>query len=472
MGTSNDELFDKLIPRIRDGDCVLFLGPELFLNKENNSLYSAFSKIKCDQMNKAQIKFDGSQADNIYYTVNRYIKGSNEQQQGRSIENSISSEKKAFINLIDTSIKENELYSKLAKLPFYLTINTNPDDQVFRLQQANAGNRKYRFGYYDFTKENNEVQAEKDLPDEINPDNFVVYNVYGHATRDRARSIIISESEFVNFSRMVNLPGNGMPACIKNFIKNEKVCLFLGFRYESWPLKILLNALGFLADTTKQNISFVYNGLSMYQQDFYRDEMKFLFIESNANEFIDELAKRYGGADTDQGLTIQPEKPLKAVFISKAFPDNDDQKQDIRIREKISAQLRPLQLKGYISLWSEDLKMASENEPQLIKEKYESADIFILLGSDTLADQQVSVNMQSAIDLVKKDKAKTIVPVYVRYFSYDLIPGIDAQNWIPKMENKPVPIIDKEGNEDKKCTEVSEVIRKLIHDILLTQSHG
>jgi hypothetical protein len=172
-------------------------------------------------------------------------------------------------------------------------------------------------------------------------------------------------------------------------------------------------------------------------------------------------------------MNIQPPEPLKAVFISKVFPENDDQKQDIRIRDKIAAQLKPLQMKGYISFWSEDLKMAAENIPELIREKYGTADIFILLGSDSVFDEDIFSKTKMAIELVQKDRSRKIVPVYVRHFLYESIEGIDQQSWIPRADyNKPVPVIDDEGNEDKKCTEVCEAIRKLITEVLSKQGDG
>lgn len=474
MNKLSEKDFGILIDRIRDGDCVLFLGPDLFRDGENKNFYEEFSRRKTEQMKQEEIMFDETQSGNIYYTVNRYIRGMSDLQLvGRRLESTSGlAEKRAFTTLIESGIKENTLYGKLAELPFYLTINTNPDDMLLRCYQKKAAAAKYHFSYYDFMRENNELVAEKELPDEINPDNFVLYNVYGHATKERARSLITSEAEFIQFTRKVNLPNNGMPACIKNFIRNEKYCLFLGFNYEQWSLKILLQALGFTGDTPKQNISFAYNGLTKYHRDFYSDEMKFLFIDNNTEEFIDELVRRFGTDSPAPTLAIQPDKPLKGVFISKAFPGNEDEKQDIRIREKISAQLKPLQTKGYISLWSEDLKIASENEAEIIQEKYSNADIFILLGSDTLADQQVSERMLSAIAITKQDTAKKIVPVYVRYYAIEQIDGIESSSWIPKADNKPVPIIDDGGNEDKKCAEVSDEIRKLITEILSKKKNG
>lgn len=474
MTNLSDKDFETLIARIRDGDCVLFLGPDLFASAEKQSFYAEFSRQKCEQMKREQIDFDESQAGNIYYTMNRYIRGMSEidKREQRLESTSLLAEKRAFVSMLETMTSRNPVYQKLAALPFYLTINTNPDDELFRCQQKMGGGRKYHFSYYDITRENNELVAQQDLPNEITPDNFVVYNVYGHATKEKVRSVITSESEFIQFTRKVNLQNNGMPACIRNFIRNDKYCLFLGFKYDQWSLKILLQALGFSGDTPQKNISFADNGLSRYQRDFYRDEMKFLFIDNNTEEFINELSGKFGAAPTGGTLTIQPDKPLKGVFISKAFPSTDDEKEDIRIREKISAQLKPLQTKGYISLWSEDLKIASENEEELIRDKYNSADIFILLGSDTLADSKVMERMQSAIEITKQDPSKKIVPVYVRYYPVDQITGIEPGSWIPKADNVPIPVIDTGGNVDKKCTEVSDEIRKLIMEILSKKANG
>lgn len=460
---------DKLVRRINTGDCVLFLGPDLFTGKDNASIYSSFSKGKCELMKKSGIKYDEQQEDNIYYTVTRYIKGITEQEKKEEdVQTSTSTEKVAFASFLKQNTLGNEMYKQLAKLPFCLTINANPDNYLHQLQQMQPiENRKYHFGYYDFMVDNNEARAEKTLPSEIDLNNFVVYNVYGDAAN--VRSVILNESDFIAYSRQVNLTGNGMPTVIKNFIKTGKVCLFLGFKYDSWPLKILLQSLGFSITIPEQNISFSYNGLAQYHADFYADELKFVFFNADKEEFIDKLYKRF---TESSGTAGTPKEPVNAVFISKAFPRDSFQEEDKKIRDKISARLTSLISKGHLTVWAEDLKKASESESTLIDTKFKAADIFILLGSDALFDDDVDMLMQKAIALVQQDPRKQIVPVYVRHFNYKNIEGIHPGSWIPVEGTEPVPILDNPGTVDRKCTEVSNHISQLVSDIISKKANG
>jgi hypothetical protein len=112
----DDSEFDDLIKQIREGDCVLFLGPDLFRDRDGKNIYEEFSRMKCGQMSQNKINYDESQSSNIYYTVNRYIRGMNDlQEQERRLE-SVSSlnEKRSFNSLIESSVRENDLYRQLA----------------------------------------------------------------------------------------------------------------------------------------------------------------------------------------------------------------------------------------------------------------------------------------------------------------------------------------------------------------------
>jgi hypothetical protein len=462
-----EDQIDSLLNRIKYGDCVLFLGPEVLVNTKGAALSYVYSNLICSKMVAEGIEYDDSRRDDIYYTVNRYIKGRNQIEKGL-IKTTELTLKRDYGNFLKANMKASETLEKLAKLPFYLTINTNPDDLINGLIQANIENRSCRFWYYDVNRNDNELQAENKLPGEINAENYVVFNAYGHSADDHLQSIIIREAEFLEFSKKINNINNGIPAVLKNFIKNNKICLFIGFQYESWPLKVLLHALGFSKEIPDQNISFNYRGLLKYQSDFFKDELKFMFIDSDPEGFIHSLYHRYLDLNIpNQIITHVPKQKVKIVFISD-LSNSVDAKKDNAIRNKISGQLKPLEMKGQITMWAEDYLPSGTNIENVRRQCYSDADIFVLIaGASILGSEEYYSRIGEVLTLLEQNPRKKFIPVYASYFMYNAFDAISTNNWIPTDDAKPVPILDGTDSDiDRKVLCVCEKIKNQIFDIL------
>ncbi|RXK86384.1 SIR2 family protein [Filimonas effusa] len=454
---------DQLLDRIKYGDCVLFLGPDILVDNRGMPLSVSYSHDICNRMQKANIDFDTTQQNDIYYSTNRYISGLNKLQSNNYVKTTDLTIKREYNKFINDKASYTNLHKHLSKMPFYLTINTNPDDLIFKLIKEDIGtNQKCHFGYYDITKDNNEGRAEKDLPAEINTENYVVYNVYGHASDNTASSVIIRESEFLDLSRKINTTGNAMPDVIKTFIKNNKICLFLGFQYDSWPLKILLRSLGFTQDVPGQNISFTYNGLLKHHADFYKDNLQFVFIDSEPSSFVTFLYERMQeNISPDDILKKIPDKPLNIVFISD-LSDTEDSKIDTQIRDHIANTLQPLRYNGFISMWSEDLPTGGTDKQAELTRRYNEADMFIVVGTANLFAADYFSRIENALALTHEGN-KMLIPVYARDFLYNDISGITNNSWIPRENNKPVPVKE---DLDRRGLAACEVIKTHITTIL------
>jgi len=456
-----DEDLDVFIERIKFGDCVLFLGPDLFRDAKQESLYRNYSLSKCRQMEARQIEFDSTQEQNLNYTVNRYIDGLNEHISAMLIKPDQLMEKRNFSEFIKKNLSVKQLYDKLALFPFQLVINTNPDRTIYDSFSEKLGEDRCCFWYYDFNRQDNEQVAESHLPLEITPDKTVIYNVYGYDAPASTPSILLGETDYLEFVRKVNMPQNGLPVSIRNFIRNNRICLFIGFQHESWTLKILLQALGF-SEQTRNNFTFPADRWLPHVEHFYRGSFNFSFRHPGAEVFVDKLYQRFM-----QNAVPVPSatRLVQLVFICcTASADGDDYRKDLRVRDKIAKQLKPKQLEGKISIWADDIA-GGEHKVEVRNERYAAADIFIVIGSDLLYDEKVHANFTHACQLLKQDPGKRIIPVFARHFLLEQVKEIPHGDWIPRNAAGPVPVLDEGRDEDKTITEACSRILEIIDQV-------
>jgi hypothetical protein len=449
------ELINALTQRLQYGECVLFLGPDVLTTADGIPAANAFSAVLYNEIKSNNIEFDEQQKDNLYYTSGRYIKGINDAFKfQKETEHSL---KRKYGQLLQ-QVKPNSIFEQLAALPFYLTINTNPDEGFYGLLKQQNGNGKCSFGYYDYTRKDNELLSGQQLPAEINSENRVVYNVYGHNHPERIRSLVTAESHFIEFSRAVNLPGNGMPNAIKNFISGGRICLFIGFRYGRWPLKLLLTALGFSKEVPEQNVSLLYDTESKHDFHFYRDELKFAFLSGGYREFTGQLYNSYRAMGTPASAAT-PEKPVHIVFISDITEADEDAKKDRKIRDNICKQLKPLEQNGYISQWTESIKLAGTDREQVLNEQYNNADIFVVIASGQLPATEYFSRIAKAKEAAAQHRNKKIIPVYGRHCLINQYP-FEEKEWIPRSSgNQPEAVLVLNTDEDRKIMEVAKYIQ-------------
>lgn len=465
------------------GQCVLFLGPDLLTGKDKVPLYQEFSHTLFQELQQLakekdkKIFFDEQRKGDLTYTSERYI-----HERNRLLGYTSVTEiglKKRLSQYIDDHAFTGSMYQQLSELPFYLILNASFDRHIYELIKKNRTGEdvQHFFAYYDNYKGKNETNTRSRLPDEIDYYNNVVYNVFGFMGEKKDKpqpsfanceSIILKELEFMNYSKNINLPDNGIPSIITNFLNRDKTCLFLGFQHEDWHLKILLKALSFPKETTDKNSYSLWNfdRISSHNH-FYEDEMKFLFIPQNPELFVDTLYRTCMPESQEAPRPASPrlKRTVNIVYISDLSDDRETE-YDQDILDRVSGQLKGLETNGMITQWSEALLKASDNRQQEIQRRYEQTDLFVVLAGVTFLSSKYYERLELAVSMTGKNPSAKIIPLYLRHFSIPDIPGIQKGQWLPvDQAGQPTPIKSgPEDEQDKKIKDICEFIIKQIHN--------
>jgi hypothetical protein len=198
--------FNKIVSEINAQNCILFLGPEI---------------QKIDGKDIQEAFFDGlddaKKADAIYYPDEKLWSFRN-----------IQARRKIIIELGDyynAHLNEaNELYKKIAALPFHLIISLIPDDSISKT--FNFFNVTHTFDF--FTREQKDcIKPGKEHP--------LIYNLFGNIEK---RDYVLSHQDFHSFTEAV--VRTGFPTNLKDALFNANHLIFLGIGFDKWYHVLLL----------------------------------------------------------------------------------------------------------------------------------------------------------------------------------------------------------------------------------------
>jgi hypothetical protein len=258
----NDEL---IIKRIYDQKCILILGPDIVFNFEKSLLNELSSHLN---KNGIEHKFDAY--DELFSS---------------NIDND-----PLFFDELSTffdNLTAAPIYQKIAEIPFHLIISLSPDlilKQVFEYNKLD-----YSFDYY------NKILNPKPIenPEKQKP---LIYNILG--SYKEYDSLVLCFRNVFDYLAAI-LGNKQLNSDLKYAINSAQSILFLGFKFDKWYFKMILQVLNLGEKAIKQaslkEIERI--GDKEVKQnmvvDFYKNEFKLQFIKQDENEVIDLLYNRF-----------------------------------------------------------------------------------------------------------------------------------------------------------------------------------
>jgi hypothetical protein len=382
------EDWKKLCKHIYEGNCILVLGSEfpIEFTCENNS--TTFAELLTDKIKEELRSFKRlpeavvSQLDNkelSQLTVD-YLnyKGVDKKISREDLECLLID----YLNVIISNAK-SAYFQKLLTLPFTLVVTTNYTK--FFQSELQKLDKIPSSAYYNFKGSRTEpVHTMAGSPGtELHP---FVYNLFGCI--DNSSSLVISDSDLIEFAIKVISKNPGLPANIRNELSDpQKIFLFMGLNFlnKSWYIRTLLQA---MESNNKGKMSYAVESNNKITNDddpallLFKDELKVSLHNFNQFEFIDSLIKHYdhyfGGL---QNITTAEDAPR--AFISYKSEDYD-------IVNEICQRLR----KQGINTWIDKERLYGNWELTIVNE-ISNADAFILMHSQQLINNPVNyVNVE------------------------------------------------------------------------------
>ena len=412
----NKVLLKNIVKHINEGSCIVILGPQL-LSSNGLSINAQLNKRLAENLEDMVKCYD--EDGFVSYEIEN--------------EEYVETEVKEFFD----ELNPNDLYQKIAEIPFSMVINTAPDLTLKNVMEDKGIDHVY--GYY---------HKGKTINPPVKTAARYVYNIFGDYTH--FDSMILTYSDLYEYLQSI-MENIGQE--IKKVLHESKTVLFFGFSFDKWYFQLLLwlmKVKGKVShDIGQENI-----------KDFFNTEFKVKFFKDNdAAEIIEELYKT-----KSEGHISEPElkefyaemyisyawggeSEEMAIELEKSLQDNKIRlvrdKKDLGYKERIKEFMDRIGKAQGVVLVISDKYLRSKYCMYELTEIYDNADfderIFpvILQSSFFQPDEQLkykeywkSETQQLEEKIKNPDAAETLGEQYKNckriYENFDKVAGILA----------------------------------------------
>lgn len=267
----------RLIQALQHKGCVLFIGPEISVDSQGNSLHREFYK---------EIAGD---FDEIEYLENEGFF-------------SPEADEEILYDMLDYYSKDfpkknkigRTLLEEFAQIPFDLIISLCPDDTMHRIYDDFA--IRHQFLFYDGTKQEL-LNNDENVP--------VIYNILGNAASNGR--YIFTHENFYQYMNKVSIPSE-----IKKKIQDATHFLFIGFDFDKWYNRLLLFILDLEQSKSGGNRLIVgRNKIKADIEKFIEKQFSFTFINNDYQKFAEWLSLTAADANIVRNLN--------ATFVQNNF---------------------------------------------------------------------------------------------------------------------------------------------------------
>lgn len=256
--------WDFTLDTIKEGKCILFLGPELYTSSSGKKLDDALLEF-LDYPNNEDIL--------NYYPEEGLFLFKNKGAQTMSYYK--------IKNFFQQSFPEaEELLEKIAQIPFQFIISVTPDSKLSQVyDRMNFKNKS------DFYWRNHSSTTKVKLPAKDSP---LVYNLFG--TSELQESMVLTHNDLFDFFSSI-FGARSMPKELKHVIQKAHNLIFLGIPFHKWYLQLLLRILSLHNDSDFMRYA-ANQSMDEGMASLCRDQFSIKFLPEKVGAFIEELYER------------------------------------------------------------------------------------------------------------------------------------------------------------------------------------
>lgn len=440
---NNLELYKSIARKVKGGSCVLFLGSGAVMAKDEAGKFAPISDLCARYLaNKYNLKLEPKDENTLSY-VSSVLRVRN-----LSTDNVLQEDVAAFYADMSDKFELHPMLEKLTDLNFRIVINTAPDNFVTQLYDQIA--QPYFADFYNFYKPSSGFNFDFDKDRRL-----VIYNLLG--TYKKPESLVLTYKHQLKYIKKIvgEQQNERLPDALTNAFKDYRHHLFLGFDFDEWALRLILDT---LYKNVRDNIqAYAYPSKTEVitgadTKVFFQGEFGMQFPAVDMETFVTNLIEQYnklGSSATDKD-TESPKAQVLILYNEAADQDGFDQ---------LFKHLRALPAK-FISL--ADATGEGDVLSWLRRSLTDSQVVLPLLSADFFDSSQnpAAEIMAEIAEHNNPRKGSLVMPVLLKNVALD---GPLGQLATLRPSNKQ-PFMGS-GNEDKYATEIVESLKKYIENL-------
>ncbi|MFK7808290.1 MAG: SIR2 family protein [Saprospiraceae bacterium] len=267
---------------IREGKCILFLGPEVFTSSEGKKLDEAMLDF---------LQFPNNPDILNHYPEEDLFLFKNKGAQTKSYYK--------IKNFYQQSFPEAEkILEKIAQIPFQFIISMTPDNKLTKVYEKLNFKSKS-----DFYWRNHSSTTKAKLPSKDSP---LVYNLFG--TTELQESMVLSHDDLFDFFNSI-FGARSIPKELKHVIQKAHNLVFLGIPFHKWYLQLLLRILSLHVDSDFMRYA-ANQSVDEKMAALVGEQFSIKFLPENVSGFIDELYKKC----EEEGILKEASVGKKSIY--------------------------------------------------------------------------------------------------------------------------------------------------------------
>ena len=303
--SSPTELYQNIARKVKEGSCVLFLGPAALAAKDQTGNWQPMTDLCARYLaDKYNLELGADEDCNLPYVASLLrIKN-------LSTDNVLQEEVSKFYTDSADKFELHPALEQLTDLKFRIVINTTPDNFITRLYDQIA--QAYHADFYNWYKPGTGFSFDFDKDSRV-----VIYNLLG--AYHKPESLVLTYKQQLSFIKKIvgEQQNERIPDALTNAFKDFRHHLFLGFDFEDWALRLLLDTLYKNVRENIQPYSFTTKDERPAESDtrvFFQGEFGMQFPKDTLENFVTNLVTEYQKLDSP-AASSNPQVPRAKVLV-------------------------------------------------------------------------------------------------------------------------------------------------------------
>lgn len=368
----------ELLYAIKNKKCILVLGPYLSTAMNSEGKEQPLIELLAEELaaSKPLAGKDITNRHDLAFVAEEYHK---------EVKSQIKLQVKAE-QFYSKHSEPNVLLERIAQFPFYLIINTAPDNLILKAYEKKGILCDHE--YYNFRNPSDKILFNKE-----NTQPFV-YNLMGFAgTKNNfsaAESLVLTEKDRLKFMEHILQKEWKIPPAIAKELNSSKMFIFLGFRFEHWYLRTMMYTLKMKSqqdnvhsnsqENAEPSFTAEFEKLNEATKLFYHNQFNTFFVQENEATFLDTLLEKW---QTPQSQVIAESGENGTILCLHADKDN-------LWKDKFLPHLRQNLKNAQLAVWDRDNLMGGEDIIRTVMQQIRSAKgIVLLLSIDFLNEEDM-----------------------------------------------------------------------------------
>jgi hypothetical protein len=437
------ELYQNIARKVKEGSCVLFLGPAALAAKDKDGTWQPITDLCARYLaEKYKVELGDHNDVNLPYVASLV------RIQNRSTDNVLQEEVAKFYTDLADVCELHPALEQLTDLKFRIVINTTPDNFITRLYDQIA--QAYHADFYNWYKPNAALNFDFEKDSRV-----VIYNLLG--SYQKPESLVLTYKQQLGYIKKIvgEQQNERIPDALTNAFKDFRHHLFLGFDFEDWALRLLLDTLYKNVRDNVQPYSFSTKDERPAEADtrvFFQGEFGMQFPKDSLENFVENLVSEYQKLDSPAASNANQTPKAKVLVLYNEAADQDG-------FELLNKHLRSLPAQ-FVTISD---AVGQGNVQDWLRKMMDECQVVLPLLSADFYDEANNPSVPLLAEIAQRNnprKGFLVMPVLLKTVGLD---GPLAQ--LPTLRPTDKQPIMGSGKESQYATEIADGLKKYIENL-------